>query len=95
MVQKEVNYKNKKRYNTAKYPIRQPHIITWLLKFISKIALHGKEYKIERINVDDLKPPYLMLSNHLYFVDFQLSALANYPHRTNNVANIDGYIKRA
>lgn len=95
MVQKEVNYKNKKRYNTAKYPIRQPRIITWLLKFISKIALHGKEYKIERINVDDLKPPYLMLSNHLYFVDFQLSALANYPHRTNNVANIDGYIKRA
>ena len=95
MVQKEVNYKNKKRYNTAKYPIRQPRIITWLLRFISKIALHGKEYKIERINVDDLKPPYLMLSNHLYFVDFQLSALANYPHRTNNVANIDGYIKRA
>lgn len=95
MVQKEVNYKNKKRYNTAKYPIRQPRIITMLLRFICKIALHGKEYKIERINVDDLKPPYLMLSNHLYFVDFQLSALANYPHRTNNVANIDGYIKRA
>lgn len=95
MVQKEVNYKNKKRYNTARYPIRQPRFITWLLKFISKIALQGKEYKIERINVDDLKPPYLMLSNHLYFIDFQLSALANYPHRTNNVTNIDGYIKRA
>lgn len=55
----------------------------------------GKEYKIEKINVDDLKPPYLMLSNHLYFIDFQLSAVANYPHRTNNVANIDGFIKRA
>lgn len=95
MVQKEVNYKNKKRYNTARYPIRQPRFITWLLKFISKIALQGKEYKIERINVDDLKPPYLMLSNHLYFIDFQLSAVANYPHRTNNVTNIDGYIKRA
>lgn len=95
MVQKEVNYKNKKRYNTARYLIRQPRFITWLLKFISKIALQGKEYKIERINVDDLKPPYLMLSNHLYFIDFQLSALANYPHRTNNVTNIDGYIKRA
>lgn len=95
MVQKEVNYKNKKRYNTARYPIRQPRFITWLLHLVCKIGLMGKEYKIEKINVDDLKPPYLMLSNHLYFIDFQLSAVANYPHRTNNVANIDGFIKRA
>ena len=27
----EVNYKNKKRYKTAKYPIRQPKIITALI----------------------------------------------------------------
>ena len=95
MEQIEVNYKNKKKHNTAKYPIRQVKFVTWLLHFLSKIALHGKEYKIERINVDGLKPPYLMLSNHMYFIDFELACMANYPHRTNNVVNIDGYIKRA
>ena len=36
----EVNYKNKKYYNTAKYPIRQPKIMTFLLYIVSKIALN-------------------------------------------------------
>ena len=36
-----------------------------------------------------------MLSNHMYFVDFELAALATFPHRVNNVINIDGYIGRA
>lgn len=27
----EVNYKNKKRYKTARYPIRQPIYLTWLI----------------------------------------------------------------
>lgn len=44
----EVNYKNKKYYNTAKYPIRQPLIINRLIFILSKIMLIGQEYKIER-----------------------------------------------
>ena len=43
----EVNYKNKKRYNTAKQPIRQPIIIVWLIWLLSKFALMGKKYKVE------------------------------------------------
>ena len=35
----EVNYKNKKRYKTAKYPIRQPILIVWLIWLLSKIVL--------------------------------------------------------
>ena len=91
----EVNYKNKKRYKTAKYPIRQPIFITLLIGLLSKCALIGKKYKIEKVNMEGLKPPYIMLSNHMYFVDFELAALATFPHRMNNVVNIDGYIKRA
>lgn len=91
----EVNYKNKKRYKTAKYPIRQPLFFTGLIWVLSKFALMGKKYKIEKVNMEGLKPPYLMLSNHMYFVDFELAALATFPHRVNNVINIDGYIGRA
>ena len=90
----EVNYKNKKRYKTAKYPIRQSAFFTWLIKFLSKIMLIGKKYKIEKVNMDNLKPPYIMLSNHMYFIDFELVALATYPHKMNNVVNIDGYYRR-
>ena len=47
----EVNYKNKKRYKTAKYPIRQPLFITGLIWVLSKFALTGKNYKVEKINM--------------------------------------------
>ncbi len=90
----EVNYKNKKRYNTAKYPIRQPKIIVYLIWLLSRIMLIGQQYKVEKINMDGLKPPYMMLSNHMYFIDFELAAMGTLPHRVNNVVSIDGYYRR-
>ena len=91
----EVNYKNKKRFNTAKYPIRQPIFFVLLIWILSKFSLMFKKHKVEKINMKGLKPPYLMLSNHMYFIDFELAALATFPYRVNNVINIDGYINRA
>ena len=35
--------------------------------------LIGKKYKVEKINMEGLKPPYMMLSNHMYFIDFELA----------------------
>lgn len=90
----EVNYKNKKKYVTAKYPIRQPLFFTYLIWLLSKIVLMGKKYKVEKINMEGLKPPYMVLSNHMYFIDFELGAMATFPHRVNNVVNIDGYYRR-
>lgn len=91
----EVNYKNKKRYKTSKYPMRQSLFWTWLIWMLSKIALLSRKYKIEQINMEGLKPPYIMLSNHMYFIDFEIASQITYPHRVNNVVNIDGYIGRA
>lgn len=90
----EVNYKNKRRYKTAKYPIRQPLFFTWLIWVLSKILLFGKKYTIEKVNMEGLKPPYMVLSNHMYFIDFELCALVTHPHRVNNVVNLDGYYRR-
>lgn len=90
----EVNYKNKKRYNTAKYPIRQPWYLMGLIWLLSKIVLIGKKYKVEKINMEGLKPPYMVLSNHMYFIDFELGAMVTFPHRVNNVVNVDGYYRR-
>ena len=90
----EVNYKNKRYYNTAKYPIRQPLIIVWLIWLLSKIVLMNKKYKVEKINMEGLEPPYILLSNHMYFIDFELAAMGTFPHRVNNVVNVDGYYRR-
>ena len=94
IAQIDVNYKNKKRYNTAKYPIRQPLSLTGLIWVLSKFALMNKKYKIEKINMEGLKPPYMVLSNHMYFIDFELAAMVTFPHRVNNVVNLDGYYRR-
>ena len=91
---KDVNYPNKKRYNTAKYPIRQPKFFTYLIWLLSRCALIGKTWKVEKINMEGLKPPYMMLSNHMYFIDFELAAMGTGGHRVNNVVNIDGYYRR-
>ena len=90
----DVNYKNKKRYKTAKYPIRQPRFFVLLIWILSKLALLGRRYKVKKINMEGLKPPYMVLSNHMYFVDFELAAMVTFPHRVNNVVNIDGYYRR-
>ena len=87
----DVNYKNKKRYNLAKYPIRQPLFFVGLIWVLSKIMLIGKKYKVEKINMEGLKPPYMVLSNHMHFIDFELAAMATFPHRVNNVVALDGF----
>ena len=88
----EVNYKNKKRYKTAKYPYHQGKFWTWLIWLLSKIALTGKEYKVETVGMEELKPPYMLLSNHMHFIDFELAAMGTWPHPVSNVVSIDGYV---
>jgi len=91
----DVNYGSLKRYNTNKMPLRQRKIFTWAIYMLSKyISLHGIDYRIEKIGMEGLKPPYILLSNHMYFVDFNLCAVATWPHRVNNIATIDGYYRR-
>lgn len=44
--------------------------------------------------MDGVKPPYMLFSNHMSFIDFELAAMLTFPHGVNNVVNIDGYMYR-
>lgn len=91
----DVNYKkNVVPYNVKIKPRKPLLLYTFLVWLISKFSLIGIKYKIDKINMEGIKPPYLLLSNHMYFVDFNLSAVATFPHAVNNVATIDGYYRR-
>lgn len=90
----DVNYKKNNRYKTDKYPIRQPLYLTGLIWVLSFFAILFKKHKVEKINMEGLKPPYMMLSNHMSFIDFELAAMGTGMHRVNNVVNIDGYYQR-
>ena len=91
----DVNYKkNVTPYNVKIKPRKPLFLFTFLVWLISKFSLIGIKYKVDKINMEGIKPPYLLLSNHMYFVDFNLSAVATFPHAVNNVATIDGYYRR-
>ena len=90
----DVNYGRLKRYDAARPPLRQRKIFTAILRALCGLSMIGQEYKIEKIHMEGLKPPYILLSNHMYFVDFHLCSIATWPHPVNNIATIDGYYRR-
>ncbi len=90
----EPKYRINRHYKTSKYPLRQGKFWTWLIWFLSKNTMFGRQYEITKIDMENVKPPYLLLSNHMYFIDFKICADATWPHRVNNVVNIDGYYMR-
>lgn len=65
--------------------------VIWLLTFP---AVFFQNTKIERVGMEGVRPPYLLLCNHNAFYDFSVSSVATFPHRVNYVVAIDGYIGR-
>ena len=61
---------------------------------VSKVCIRMGS-KIEKINMDGLKPPYIVLSNHTQFVDFLVSFRALRKYNFNNIATLDGYVGMA
>ena len=85
------NYWIKHHYNAAKYPLRQGKFWTWLIRMLSKYTMFGRKFTITKVNMENVQPPYLLLSNHMHFIDFKICSAATWPHKVNNVVNIDGY----
>lgn len=91
----KINYDKKvKHHKMDKKPKRQFWFFTWLIHFLSVIMM-GWRTKIEKINMKGVKPPYVLLSNHHAFTDFEVNSLATYPHRVNNIATFEGHYRRA
>ena len=90
----DVDYGSLKRYDTTKPPLRQRIFFTAVLRALCGLSMIGQPYRIEKIGMEGLKPPYLLLSNHMYFVDFHLNSIATWPYPVNNIATIDGYYRR-
>lgn len=62
-----------------------------LCSFITKFVIRGG-WSIEKTNMENLKPPYILLCNHLQFADFIVSFKAVHPYRFCNIATLDAYV---
>ena len=83
---------NVERFDMKKPPMRM-HLrpLMWVLCAPMRI-LHRN--KLKKINMEGIKPPYLLLCNHNAFMDFAVAMKGIFPHRANFVVAIDGYLKR-
>ena len=89
----DVKYdENVKSFDLAKKVKRQPLWAVFVAYIASKFLLLFKKYKIQKINMKGLKPPYLLLCTHMYFEDFELTSIATFPHRVNSVVSVDGFV---
>ena len=91
----KINYDKKVKFHKMdKKPKKQWWFFTWLIHFLSVILMSWRT-KIEKINMKGVKGPYVLLSNHHAFEDFEVNSLATFPRRVNNIATFEGHYHRA
>ncbi len=87
---KKVSQDQFKRFDMSKKPKRQS--LRFLIRLLSYFDVKKHQSVVTRINMEGIKPPYLLLVNHNAFLDFKVVAEATKPHRTNSVVAIDGFL---
>ena len=79
-----------KRFDMAK-PVKRQRLML-LIKLLSFPDVKKHKSVITKVNMDGVKPPYVLLVNHNAFLDFKVVAKATYPNRCNSIVAIDGFL---
>lgn len=78
-------------FDMQKPPYRQNMLLLPLIWGASYAATRRFGLKIERENMDGVKPPYIIFSTHQGFSDYYIAPLAAFPHRANYVSDMEGF----
>ena len=81
-----------KRFDMKRPPERQK--LRWLMKIISGITTAKQGQIIHKVNMEGIKPPYILMGNHNSYYDLMVLHKAILPNRCNYIVAIDGFIKR-
>lgn len=82
------------RFDMKALPKRQKAFLIPVVWALTLPSVKFHKAKIEKVNCEGLKPPYILLGNHNAFYDFKVATKAIFPHRANYVIAIDGFIGR-
>ena len=83
-----------KKFNMNKKPIKPWSLlmpVEWIGSFPSLLFVR---HKLKKINCKGLKKPYIVLSNHASFIDFQVNVKATFPNKSHWVISIEEFIGR-
>ena len=83
--------KKPKSFDFSKKP-KNPCFLMGVAKYIISFPdLRKRKFKLEKINMEGLEGPYLMLVTHSSMVDFNVMLKATHPHKVNNVMTLEGF----
>ena len=82
------------RFDRQRPPVRTKWYLRPLTWLLSAPAVIRHRARIRKIDMEGVKPPYVLLCNHNAFLDFKVATMAMFPHRANYVVAIDGFIGR-
>ncbi len=82
------------RFNFDIKPKKERFFLTPLAFALSFPEMWQRHAKVNKVHMEDLEPPYVLLCTHHAFVDFKVTTKAIFPHRANYVVAIDGFIGR-
>lgn len=83
-----------KRFDFDMKPKKERIFLTPLAFLLSFPAVWKRHLKVNKVDMEGLKPPYILLCTHHAFQDFKVTTAAIYPHRANYIVAIDGFIGR-
>ena len=82
--------KKHKRYDMNKKPIK-PWKLLMPVEWVGTFPVLLLNQKLKKVNCKGLKSPYILLSNHSSFIDFQVNVKATFPHRSHWVISIEEF----
>lgn len=78
-------------FDSKRIPPKQNLFFMPLIWFLCWLLTRGYRLKIEKKNMEGLKPPFLVFATHHAFMDFYVTPLVLFPHRANYVSELEGF----
>lgn len=82
---------DKTPFDRYKVPPKQNLFLTPLIWLICKLTVMPYKLKIDKHNMEGVKPPFLVLGTHQSFYDFYVSPLCLMPYRANYISELEGF----
>ena len=82
---------DKKPFDRDGVPPKQNLFLFPLMLLICKILTSKNKLKIDKHNMEGIKPPFLVLGTHQSFTDFYVTPLCLAPYRANYISELEGF----
>lgn len=82
---------DKKPFDRDRVPPKQNLFLFPLMLLICKILTSKNKLKIDKHNMEGIKPPFLVLGTHQSFTDFYVTPLCLAPYRANYISELEGF----